>query len=100
VSKLGHEKERAARTLQQLRDKVAVLELAEAQRGKLERENSHLAAELENYSGLQVSVISWRKAGARELPSSGGIGELLRASGQFNFMADKNRTRELPPTLY
>jgi cell shape-determining protein MreC len=53
VSKFGHEKERATRTIQQLKDKIAVLELAEAQRVKLERENSHLAAELENYSGLQ-----------------------------------------------
>jgi hypothetical protein len=89
VSKLGHEKERAARTLQQLRDKVAVLELAEAQRGKLERENSHLAAELENYSGLQVSVSLYQKNGARELLSGGGIGELLRPSGQFSFISDK-----------
>jgi hypothetical protein len=55
----------------------------------MERENSHLAVKLENYSGLQVSVISWRKSGARELPSGGGIGELLRPSGQCNFMAEK-----------
>jgi hypothetical protein len=50
----------------------------------MERENSHLAAELENYSGLQVSIISWRKSGARELPSGGEIGELLRPSGQYH----------------
>jgi hypothetical protein len=40
---------------------------------KLERENSHLAAELGKYSGLQVSIILWRKHGVRELPSSGGL---------------------------
>ena len=55
MSKFGHEKERALRSVQQLRDKMAVLELAESQRVKLERENSHLAAELENFSGLQVT---------------------------------------------
>jgi hypothetical protein len=46
-------------------------------------EITHLAVELENYSGLQVCV-----NGARENPSSGGIGELLRPSGQYNFMAE------------
>jgi hypothetical protein len=52
-------------------------------------ENSYLAAELENYSGLQVSVIYGGKIGARELPSGGRIGELLQPSGQLSFMLEK-----------
>jgi hypothetical protein len=66
-----------------------LLRLQASNGGKMERENSHLAAELENFYGLRVSIILRHKTGARELPSSGRIGELLRASGQYNFMAEK-----------